>query len=659
MISRLVRHAVLAIAGCAVGIVSVASAQQQPAPVPLEVFALREVIRNVTISPDGKRLALMKIDSRKGDPIVEVYETDDLSKRPFRLGADPMEFQSISWVSDDLLVFNAQQRMRRRIEGYNRGVFSTRVASYNFRTKKFETFGSNAQLESVLPKEPNKVIISEGRSVASFGQDDPAAAFRPRAYYELNLETGSKSLIIKGNDARATVQFDSDGNPRSAFGFDAASQEAITYGRLPGENNWEEVLRRSIFELEDFNIVAFDHEDPKLGYVITTNGKDVYGLWKYDFDQKKIVEEVYVDSDADIFGLINHPNSWSRPGEVAGFTYYGAKPQAVFFDPEVEAIYTQLQEVIPNAHNVTINSMSRDGSTYIVFNTGPRDPGTYYMVRNGGLQLIGSHSPLIRPEQLSDVEFVEYESRDGRTVRGYITIPSVGEPPYPTIAMPHGGPFVGEMPAYDEWAQMLASRGYMVFQPQYLGSRGWGHKHYIEFFQESGFRMQDDKDDGMMELVRRGLADKDRLAMFGWSYGGYASAVAATRTPQIHQCVLPAAAVLDTQLQKGYGQRNANEATKYFFEQWLGGDVINPIEEVDKINVPMLLIHGDVDQRVPYEHFKRYRREIEKSSKKDMVQYLVLPEADHFSVTLYYRHQLALYEGMIDFLKNDCGPGGL
>lgn len=627
---------------------------QSSDPIPLEVFALREVIQQVSISPDGKLLALMKIDSRKGDPIVEIYETDDLSKRPYRLAADPMEFTSIvGWVSDDYLVFAARQRLRRRIQGFNRGVFAERVAVFNYAEKKFDDFG-NATIENLLPQKEDTILISTGRAVS---RDDPFAQFRPRAYYELNLKSGGRSLVLKGNDKVATAQFDPYGNPRAAFGLDNVTDEQIFYGRLPGENNWTEVYRRDLFNFVDFTPTGYKKGEPSTGYVISLhNGSNVYGLWEFDWTTGKFGDLVFQDDEADVQGVITHPNVWSRPGEVIGVTHYGPKPQRVFWDEEVATIYAQLEEVVPNAYNLSITSMSRDGGTYIVFNRGPRDPGSYYMIRNGGIQFIGGHAPLIKPEQLADVEFVEYTARDGRKLRGYITIPN-GEPPFPTVNMPHGGPFVGEMPDYDEWAQVMASRGYLVFQPQFLASRGWGHDHYIDFLGEYGAKMSDDKDDGIKYLIDRGLTDPDRVAMFGWSYGGYAAAAAAIRQPQIYQCTIPAAATLDIELQKKYNQESSNPASDEFAERRYNG--LNPVENADKVNVPILLIHGDVDQRVPFEHFKRFTRAMEQAGKADMMDTLVLKEADHFYNTLYYRHQIAFYEKLTDYLANDCGPGGL
>jgi dipeptidyl aminopeptidase/acylaminoacyl peptidase len=173
---------------------------------------------------------------------------------------------------------------------------------------------------------------------------------------------------------------------------------------------------------------------------------------------------------------------------------------------------------------------------------------------------------------------------------------------------------------------------------------------------QGGYKMQDDKDDGALYLVEQGLADKDRIALFGWSYGGYAALVAASRTPQIHQCVIAGAAVSDTLMQVGYysdRMRGAQEIEQ--INMWR--DSVNPIDEAENVNVPMLLIHGSVDQRVPPAHVRKYLDELDKYNKS--YKYVELDGADHFSNTLFYHHQYDLYTSMIDFLKNDCGPGGL
>ena len=139
-------------------------------------------------------------------------------------------------------------------------------------------------------------------------------------------------------------------------------------------------------------------------------------------------------------------------------------------------------------------------------------------------------------------------------IPAYVTIPH-GDPPFPLVVMPHGGPFARDWGGYDEWAQMLANNGYLVVQPQYRGSTGFGIRLQRAAFDggsQQGYRMQDDKDDAASHLVELGLADPDRIAMYGWSYGGYAALAAASRTPQIYQCVIAGAAVADPVMQINY-----------------------------------------------------------------------------------------------------------
>ena len=212
---------------------------------------------------------------------------------------------------------------------------------------------------------------------------------------------------------------------------------------------------------------------------------------------------------------------------------------------------------------------------------------------------------------------------------------------------------------FDKWAQLLANRGYLVLQPQYRGSLNYGLEFYQAAFVDGGqggYKMQDDKDDGALHLVKEGLASRERLAMFGWSYGGYAALVAASRTPQIYQCVVAGAAVSDPNMQVNYYRFRMRGAQRdEQLRMW--DDSVSPLDEAEKVNVPMLIVHGSVDQRVPPDHAKKYLKALDEHDKT--YQYLELDGADHFSNTLFFDHQLDFYEAMTDFLANDCGPDGL
>ena len=629
-------------------------------PYPLEYWALRSVINNAQVSPNGKYLGIMKIPNKTGNPIIEVYETDDLSKKPFRMDAKPMEITNFGWASDKDIVFTLRQKVRERIDGFNQGVYETRIAVADVKKKKIRTFEEeDPTVVSLLKKKPGKIIISfrEG------GDDGPGAklaeAFRPRAYWEFDLDKGSKRLLIRGKISLANINFDGAGNPWLARGFDIANGEFVWYWRKPGTGKgWTEIYRQDENSFEQFSVAELDDTVQDHILVYATNGHDMQGLWSYDVNNKRFGELIYRREDVDVYGIGYHSNSWMFPDKVTAVTYYKDKLHKEFFDETEGATYAQLEQVIPFAHNLSIVSRSRDGNTMVIRNTGPRDPGSYYLLNNGKLESIGSRQPLLESENLADLEYITYDARDGQPISAYLTVPN-GEGPFPLIVLPHGGPFVQEVVAYDKWAQMLANNGYMVVQPQYRGSFGFGlkfHKASFENGGQGGYMMQDDKDDAAAYLVERGLVDPERIAMFGWSYGGYAALVAASREEQIYQCAIAGAAVADQGQQVNYYRFQLRGAQKERQLAYRDGS-INPIEVVDKVNIPILLIHGDVDQRVPVTHANRYRKELDKHNKN--YKYLELKGADHFSNTLFYRHQLALYETMIDYLQNDCGPDGL
>ena len=629
-----------------------------PAPYPLDYFAMRPVVGNVRLSPDGNYLALMKIPSKQANPIIEVYDAGDLSKDPFRMNAEPMEITGFYWVGDTDIVFQARQRVRDKIEGFNRGVYDFKLGTVNVETQKvkaFEDLGLN--VEHVLPDKPNKVIVSmvEGSDEGLGGR-----AYRPRAYFEMDLRRGSKKLLIRGKIALANISFDAEGNPWLARGYDPASRELIWYWRSPGSKEWKEFRREHEDGLEfyPFAVVGQDPDMPGHALVIARNGHDTEGLWSYDMANQAFGELIMRHPRVDIAVVRGHSNAWTHPNTVVGVGYVTDKTHMVYLDPDEEALHKQLEGLIPNAHDVRALSRSRDGNTLVVTNNGPRDPGTYYLIKAGKVGNIGGRQPLLEYDRLADVEFVRFKARDGTDIPAYVTIPH-GEPPYPLVVMPHGGPFARDGGGYDEWAQVLANHGYLVMQPQFRGSTGFGlalQQAAYENGGQEGRKMQDDKDDAAKYVVERGLADPDRMAMYGWSYGGYSALVAASRTPQLYQCVIAGAAVADPIMQVNYYRFRLHGATRDRAVR-IRETAVQPVDEVEKVNVPMLILHGDLDQRVPVDHANKYLKQLDEHGKD--YKYVELAGADHFSNTLFYNHKITLYESMIDYLANDCGPGGL
>ncbi len=641
----------------ALAILSVTGPAVAADPYPLEYFALREVIQNVSISPDGKRLLLLNNPDRDGNPHLEIYKASNLKKKPLRIDADPMEITRAQWANNNDVLVSLRRQVRNEDAQLNDSVYETRIARLDVDRKKMTTFQeANPVIENVLPHDADKIILS-------MQPDDPddiglrlLETFRPRDYYEFDLSKGTKSLIIRGKPDLGNIDFDEYGEPWLARGFKAADGEYVWYRR--GVDGWQEFHRLHEDSHESFNVYGIDPQDPDSVLVVAENGNDKQGLWIYNTVTNKFGELIYRRDDVDVTGVRMHTNQWTDQDTISGVSYYKDRSHHEYFDEMEAGTYLQLERLIPNAHRTIISSRSRDGQALTIYNDGPNDPGSYYLIKDAALKKVGSKQPLLVPDQLANVEYITYKARDGKSIPAFVTRPH-GEPPFPLIVLPHGGPFVQEFVNYDEWSQMLANNGYMVLQPQFRGSRGYGAKFYLSAINgggQGGYAMQDDKDDGALHLVAQGLVDKDRIAMFGWSYGGYAALVAASRTPQIYQCVMAGAAVNDTEVQARYYD---NQLRGHGRDQQLSmwDDSISPVEEVEKVNVPVLVIHGSVDQRVPLASARQYVGLLEKYGKDH--KYVEIEGAGHFSDVFYFEHQIKLYKSLVDFLENDCGPGGL
>ncbi|MBA4044311.1 MAG: S9 family peptidase [Erythrobacter sp.] len=629
--------------------------------IPVDVWALRDVVSRVQISPDGQHILVHKVESKDGEYLLEIYRADDLSKPLRRVNADPMEIVSATWVSATQIYGSAWQVVRKTVKGQEEDVRGYASFFYDIESNKFSRVDGNFGLVNTLPNDPDHILVSTGTAVADTSGSDPAARFRPRSYFKFNLTTGTRELVLRGSSKYPQAAFDNEGNPRFTQGIDPIANKLQYYYRKPGDGSWTQFLEVDLNDTKNVaarfsdipGLAGFDPKDPNKGYFINwAEGEDKAALFEFDFNTGTIGKKLYQNDTADVMGVQTH----SIPGNdtLVAAIYPGAKMERYWFDEEEKALYEALEQQIPYAHQVSITSRSRDGTRMIVTNTGPRDPGSFWLVIDGKLAKLGSRNPLINPEALSDVEFIRYPARDGRMIPAYVTMPK-GNGPFPLIVLPHGGPMVNEVITYDEWGQLLANQGYMVIQPQYRVSVGWGRDHFLAGFGEYGKAMQDDKDDGALYLVKQGLVDPDRIAMFGWSYGGYAALVAASRDPNIYQCAIAGAAVANWPKLKQVWGRGATSAVDQYWVNTAYG--VNPVDEVDKVNIPLLMVHGDVDRRVLYYHFTDYKKAFEKTGKTG--EFITLDGADHFYPTLMYTHQQQFFTKMLDYLANDCGPGGL
>lgn len=618
----------------------------------LEYWALPNAMRGVELSPDGKFVALIRNRTKTGDPIIEVFETNDLSKKPYRVGADSLEITGFNWISSTDMTISFRRQVRSSARGFNRSAFATKLARFSMNDKKFEELTNDSLTISLV----SRLVHDDKHVLMRHSEFDRRSSFRAPIFNKVNLKTGAKTLVLKGNEDLGNYRFDAEGNPWFAAGREG--KETIFYYRKPGSKDWKEFRRVNRDDFEEFIPQTRLADDPSRLYVVAHNGNDKKGLWIYNMDTKSFEDLVYRRKDVDVAGVGTHTNSWTYPNAVTRVSYAKEKFHRKYFDEDEKAIIAQFENAIPNAYQVAITSRSKDGNVMVIRNVGPKDPGSFYLYNDGAFGKLGSVNGLLTAKDLSEVEYITYKARDGKTIPGYLTKPK-GAGPHPLVVMPHGGPFSEETVIFDEWSQMLANNGYMVLQPQFRGSKNYGLDFYKSAFingGEGGGKMQDDKDDGAKHLIAQGLVDPDRVAMFGWSYGGYASLIAASRPNNIYQCVIAGAAVADNLQQVNLYRNQLRGAQQVEQLQFWDGSM-SPIEEVDKVNVPIMLIHGSIDQRVGIKHSNKYVSALKKANKEH--KYLELKDADHFLSTLRFDHKMEMYPALVDFLQKDCGPNGL
>lgn len=609
---------------------------------PLDAFAMRPAIQRVSVSPNGKHLGLLRGQSLNGDYLLEIYDTSNTKAKPVRLASEVMEITGFFWLNDDRLWVNFRQNLNKVQNKFSGGDQTRyRYRSYMINsdgTGKWKEVPADGQVSvvSLLPKSKNEILIS-------YDSNDN----RWPDYVRYNIKNGRKRTIMRGsNKFSGGFDVDYDGEIRIATSFDVGDLAVKYHVRKKGKKEWIPIATVNAMDRETFEILGFNPENENELFVQSNNGEDTAGIWAMDINTGAYVEKLFGLKSVDAGGIITNRKEGKR-GQLVGFHYATSAPKRVYIDETEKALYEAVQNLFPEHHSRII-SRSDDDNNMVIYVDGPKEAGSFYLLRNKSeLSFLGARYPKIKSEHLSEVKYIKYKARDGMKIPAYLTIPK-GKGPFPTVIVPHGGPWVRDNPGFDEWAQLLAHHGYLVLQPNYRGSTGYGLKHWKAGDAKWGYEMQDDLDDGMQYLVEKGLADKNRLAMFGWSYGGYTAFTASTRENNIYQCVVAGAGVSD--MNKISASLHGN-----FFSRKVAGPFmkgVSPVEIVDKVNIPIFVIHGDIDRRVDVEHSRAFVKKLKKYNKD--YKYIELKGADHFSNTLFYDHKTTLYSELLGWLGNKC-----
>ncbi len=376
------------------------------------------------------------------------------------------------------------------------------------------------QIIDDLPDIPGEVIIGMNKRVPQ--------VFDP---YRLDLATGEMTMLAENPGNIQGWMFDHDGKLRVAFAIVDGVNTSILY-RETESDEWQSVLTTSFKETVSPMFFTFDNKDV---YALSNLGRDKTGLVIFDIANGAEKEVLYEREDYDLTNVF-----FSRKRKVlTGVSWEGAKVQRHYFDEDAKALRDRLEAALPD-YNVNIGSSNKAEDVFIVRTYSDRSLGKYFLYEkeNDQLDEIVEVSPWLDETEMGKQFPVKYEARDGLTIEGYLTLPKGLTPEtakdLPAVINPHGGPWARDSWGFNPEIQFLANRGYAVLQMNFRGSTGFGRDFWEASFQKWGQEMQDDITDGTQWLVDQGIADAERIAIYGGSYGGYATLMGLVKEPELY-----------------------------------------------------------------------------------------------------------------------------
>ena len=416
--------------------------------------------------------------------------------------------------------------------------------------------------------------------------------------YRMNVISGKLDLIAENPGNITEWLTDHDGKLRVATATDGVNI-SLLYRKTESEEfklvttcNFKETLEPLMF--------TFDNN---FLYVSSNIGRDKTSIVKYDPENNKEIELIYENPDVDVRNLM----SSKKRKVITGVFFFTEKREYHFFDEQRKKLQNDLEEKLPG-YEVVIENQNKDEDKILVRTFSDKSRGAYYFynMTNNDFFKIAEVSPWLLENSLASMEPIRYKSRDGLTIHGYLTLPkNVEKKNLPAVINVHGGPWARNGWGFNPEAQFLASRGYAVLQINYRGSIGYGRKFWEASFKQWGKKMQDDITDGANWLVSSGIADGNKIGIYGGSYGGYAVLAALAFTPDLFACGVDYVGVSNL-------FTFMNSIPPYWkpyldmFHEMIGDPEVDkdllkeasPIFHVDKIKAPLLIAQGANDPRV-------------------------------------------------------------
>ncbi len=566
-------------------------------PLPLDVFYKDALIEDIQLSPDGTHLlALKNVD---GNTVVMVLElATDKVFYPVKTDNKEFKFNWVTWGNNDRLLMslrfdsrmlNGVKYMQTRllaVDAKKSSKMITLVKPDSDADGWVSQFQDN--IISMTPDDPDHVLISVDREVPLH-----------QTVYKANVITGKLSRVKKHSASVRSWFADRAGNVRVGEHYDDKKRK-VTYKVLdPNTNEWRVAWDYTVFDEPEISIAGFGNNPNELFIFADHEGRQA--LFKADLSKPGYPKELVLsDPNYDVSGRLIYSTAHK---EVVGLYYNDGSSKSIFWNKEFKAFQAGLDKAMPNTTNY-IASLSDDARKYILYTTSSTNPGTYYFGDRDAKTLIplASAYPALTEGVLIEKESRRFKARDGLELEGFLSLPKTfAGKPTAAIILPHGGPMSEDGKSFDMFSTFMANRGYVVFQPNFRGSSGYGHNFMMQAVGGYGLEMQDDLEDAVKYLIDEKIADPKRVCIVGASYGGYAALMGVAKTPDLFQCAISFAGMSDlVKMRNNFRYfTNKNTARKQFGEDKNQLKETSPVRLVERIKAPVLLIHGKDDVIVP------------------------------------------------------------
>ena len=605
----------------------------QPAVAPtIEDFFREPDFSQPALSPNGKLIAALATGAGGKKQLV-VIDPADLGKSRVVAGLADADVDRFQWISDRRVVFQAVDLSSGGGNQFAPGLFAVDADGSDYRQLVDRNWrgvitagrrlGDRSLPWNTFLVGPTTDLQSDDVFVEQIPWDPtrnrPGDELQPSILYRLNTRSGELvNLSLGAPSGTGPWLVGDDGLPRMRI--IARSGQVTVHYRDPQTGSWRILAEFQSLSGQGFIPVRVRRDGTIL--VSSSGGRDTRALFAYDPVTARLdPEPVIAVKGFDFEGV----PIWDLPTDrLLGVHVNADGAGTVWLDPRMQ----EIQKVVDAALPRTVNRISvppRPATPILLVQSfSDTQPPIYFIFNSETRKLIrfASSRPPIDPALLGATSFVRIKARDGLSVPVYYTQPKLsgGKLGLPTVVWIHGGPWVrGRRWGWDSEAQFLASRGYLVIEPEFRGSTGYGFSHFKAGWKQWGQAMQDDVTDATQWAIDKGLADPKRICVAGASYGGYATLMALAREPGVFKCGIAWLAVTDLSLMFTARWTDVTESARRYGLRTLVGDPekegahlrsVSPLTNASRIKQPLLLAYGGSDLRVPIEHGKRFRDEL-------------------------------------------------